>query len=69
MLLRHIGRVDKAEKVDMALEMCGQFEKKKVLTGRDNGVTGEEYTEYLLSWVDNPKLKTCWEAEIKKLKK
>lgn len=69
MLLRHIGRVDKAEKVDMALEMCGQFEKKKVLTGRDNGVTGKEYTEYLLSWVDNPKLKTCWEAEIKKLKK
>ncbi|MGE0269060.1 MAG: isocitrate/isopropylmalate family dehydrogenase [Candidatus Omnitrophota bacterium] len=69
MLLRHIGRPDKADKIDMALEMCGQFEKKKVLTGRDTGVTGAEYTDYLLSWVDNSKLKASWEAEVKKLKK
>ncbi|MBP9853498.1 MAG: isocitrate/isopropylmalate dehydrogenase family protein [Candidatus Omnitrophica bacterium] len=69
MLLRHIGYTDKAEKIDMALEMCGQFEKKMMLTGRENGVTGEAYTNYVLSWVDNPKLKSAWDAEVKKLKK
>jgi isocitrate dehydrogenase (NAD+) len=63
MLLRHIGRTDAAQKVDMALEVCGQFEKKKIITGRDTGVTGEEYTEYVLSWVDNPELKARWESE------
>jgi len=61
MLLRHIGYPQEAEKVDMALELCGQFEKKVVITGRDNGVTGDEYTKYLLSWVDNPKLRAQWE--------
>lgn len=68
MLLRHIGYQGIAEKIEMALEMCGQFEKKVKITGRDTGVTGEEYCKYLLSWIDNPALKTCWETEINKIK-
>jgi len=68
MLLKHIGFVQDGEKVEMALEVCGQFEKKKIITGRDTGVTGEEYTEYLLSWVDNPQLKSRWESEVLNLK-
>ena len=68
MLLRHIGYPERAEKIEMALEMCGQFEKKMQITGRDTGVTGEEYTDYLLSWVDNPQLKDKWHAEVEKLK-
>ena len=68
MLLRHIGYQEIAEKIEMALEMCGQFEKKMVITGRDTGVTGEEYCKYLLSWIDNPELKACWEAEVNKTK-
>ncbi|MCK4917524.1 MAG: isocitrate/isopropylmalate dehydrogenase family protein [Candidatus Omnitrophica bacterium] len=61
MLLRHIGYIDEAEKVDMALDVCGQFEKRMVITGRDSGVTGEEYTDYLLSWVDSSELKSRFE--------
>lgn len=61
MLLRHIGYPERAEKVEMALEVCGQYEKKMVITGRDTGVTGEEYVKYLLSWIDDPKLKARWE--------
>ncbi len=64
MLLRHIGYPQKAEKVEMALEVCGQFEKKIAITGRDTGATGEEYTKYVLSWIDNPALKSRWEAEV-----
>lgn len=64
MLLRHIGYPEKAERVEMALEMCGQFEKRMMITGRDTGATGEEYAKYLLSWVDNPQLKQRWEAEV-----
>lgn len=61
MLLRHIGYPERAAKVEMALEICGQYEKKMIITGRDTGVTGEEYTKYLLSWIDNPKLKERWQ--------
>ncbi|MBN1869907.1 MAG: isocitrate/isopropylmalate dehydrogenase family protein [Candidatus Omnitrophica bacterium] len=68
MLLRHIGYKELAAKVEMALEVCGQFEKKMVITGRDTGVTGEEYTNYVLSWVDHPGLKSRWETEVYGLK-
>ncbi len=64
MLLRHIGYPQKAQNVEMALEVCGQFERKVTITGRDTGATGGEYTEYVLSWVDNPKLKSRWESEV-----
>ena len=65
MLLRHIGYPERAAKVEMALEVCGQYEKKMIITGRDTGVTGEEYVKYLLSWINNPQLKSRWEQGIK----
>lgn len=64
MLLRHIGYPQKARNVEMALEICGQFEKKITITGRDTGATGGEYTKYILSWIDNPKLKSRWESDV-----
>ena len=67
MLLRHIGFLENAEKVEMALDVCGNYEKKMVITGRDTGVTGEEYTKYLLSWVDNPELRSRWEQGVKEI--
>lgn len=60
MLIRHIGFPERATKLDMALEMCCQFEKKLSITGRDTGATGEAFTEYLLGWVENPDLEAAW---------
>ena len=60
MLIRHIGFPERADNLDMALEVCGQFEKELILTGRDTGVTGEEYTDYLLEKVDSPQLEKSW---------
>ena len=34
MMLRHIGFVEQAQKMEMALDICGQFEKKVCITGR-----------------------------------
>ena len=60
MLIRHIGFPERANQLDMALEVCGQFEKKLVITGRDTGATGEEFTSYLLNWVESSDLKKKW---------
>jgi len=65
MLLRHIGFAERAERVDMALEVCGQYEKKMVPTGRDNGATGEAFTTYLLEWIDDPSLEKKWTGYTK----
>ena len=60
MLLRHIGYTHAAEIVDMALDACGA-EKKMIITGRDTGVTGEQFTQYIISLIDRPDLKTYWQ--------
>ncbi len=69
MLLRHIGYNKEANNLEMALEVCGQFERKVLITGRSNGSTAEEYTKYILDWIDNPKLEDRWQKEVAKLKK
>jgi len=48
----------------MALDICGQYEKKLVITGRQTGVTGKEFTDYLLDWLKNPKLRETWESYV-----
>ncbi len=53
MLLAHIGYNDKADKLFKALEICSQTEKKVVLTGRSDGATSAEYSEYILETISN----------------
>jgi len=62
MLLRHIGYEDKANHLEMALDVCGQFEKKLVITGRDSGATGKEFSDYLMSAVQDPDLESKWQG-------
>ena len=60
LLLNHIGYPDKSKKLEMALDICSQYEKKFKLTGRDNGATGEEYAKYIMETVKDPKLVEKW---------
>ena len=60
MLLRHIGMAERAERIEMALDICTQYEKKLSITGRDNGATAKEFTAYLLGWADDAGLKEAW---------
>ena len=69
MLVKHIGFGERAVKLEKALDICGQFEKKMLITGRDSGVTGDAYTDYVISWMDNPDLENTWSEEIEKRKK
>ncbi|MFH1965587.1 MAG: isocitrate/isopropylmalate family dehydrogenase [Acidobacteriota bacterium] len=60
MMLRHIGYSEKASRLEMALEICGQYEKKLVITGRDSGATASEYGDYLMVTMTDPELETKW---------
>lgn len=48
MLLDHIGYTTEASQLKKALDICGLYEKKLLLTGRDTGATGAEYADYLM---------------------
>ena len=65
MLLGHIGFVEKGKNLEMALDICGQYEKKMTITGRSNGATGAAFTDYIMDWLKNPKLKETWEVYLK----
>ena len=62
MLLNHIGYVDKAKKLEMALDICAQYEKKIKITGRDTGATGEEYANYIMETLQDSDLEKKWES-------
>lgn len=64
MLLKHIGFKDKAAKIDMALDMSGQFDRKFIITGRKDGSTGEEYTSHVLEYFNSPHLEEQWRKNI-----
>lgn len=51
MLLSHIGYAKEADKLYRALDICTVTEKKLVITGRDTGATGEEFTNYLMETI------------------
>ena len=65
MMLEHIGFTDQGRRLHMALEVCGQYERK---VDRDRverrASTGTEFAEYIMSTVDAPDLESRWNAYI-----
>jgi isocitrate dehydrogenase (NAD+) len=64
MLLSHIGFAELGDRVDKALEICGQYERKLKLTGRDTGATGEEFGKYVTDTVRDPRLTERWQGFV-----
>ncbi|MEW5936673.1 MAG: isocitrate/isopropylmalate family dehydrogenase [Candidatus Thermoplasmatota archaeon] len=62
MLLRHIGYVEKADRLEKALDICGLFEKKKAITGRSDGATCAEFADYVMETLSAPDLDRKWQG-------
>jgi len=62
LLLSHIGYLEKSRKLEMALDICAVYERKLKVTGRDTGVTGENYAKYLMETIKDPKLVEKWQS-------
>jgi len=62
MLLNHIGFAAKARKFEMTLDICGQYEKKVVITGRSDGATGAEFADYVMKTIQDPQLESKWQS-------
>ncbi|NLX71442.1 MAG: isocitrate/isopropylmalate dehydrogenase family protein [Clostridiales bacterium] len=61
MLLEHIGYTTEARKLDMALDICGTFEKKLVITGRSTGATSAQFADYIMETLSDDKLEERWQ--------
>jgi len=64
LMLSHMGECEKADKLEMALDICCQFEKKMVMTGRSNGATGDEFAQYIMDTIARPDIKKVWQSYV-----
>lgn len=61
MMLDHIGYGELSVKLHAALDICGMYEKKVAMTGRDTGATSQEFGDYIMATVEDPSVMTKWE--------
>lgn len=52
MLLRHIGFTEYADKLDKALHICTEVDKKFVITGRSDGATCSQLGDYVMETIE-----------------
>ncbi len=64
MMLEHIGFTELGGRLSKALDICGQFEKKISITGRDTGCTGKDLGDYVVATVQDSSLDSRWEAYV-----
>jgi isocitrate dehydrogenase (NAD+) len=65
MLLDHVGFGQQGKALNQALDVCGQYERKVLTTGRSTGATAKEYGDYILDTVKDSTLGSRWEAYVK----
>ena len=64
MMMEHIGYTDIGSKLHKAIDICGQYERKIVMTGRDTGATSAEFGKYLMETVADSTLEERWQAYV-----
>ena len=64
MMLEHIGYTDIGAKLHKAIDICGQYERKIVMTGRSTGATSEEFGQYLMDTVADPSIEDRWQEYV-----
>jgi len=62
LLLNHIGYAEESKKLEMALDICSQYEKKLRITGRSDGATGADFGHYIVETVQSPDLESKWQS-------
>ena len=64
MMLEHIGYADIGAKLHKAIDICGQYERKLQMTGRDTGATSAEFGQYLMDTVADSSLDDRWQQYV-----
>ena len=64
MMLEHLGYSELGSRLHQALDVCGQYERKVVMTGRSTGATGTEFGDYVTDTVQDSRLQSRWEEYV-----
>ncbi len=64
MMLEHIGYTDIGSKLHKAIDICGQYERRIIMTGRSTGATSAEFGRYLMETVADPAIEDRWQEYV-----
>ena len=64
MMLDHVGYSQLSARLNKALDICTQYERKLSITGRDTGSSGKEFGDYLMETVESADLDSRWEGYV-----
>ena len=56
MMLEHVGFADVGSRLHAAIDVCGMYERRVVMTGRSTGATSEEFGDYVMETVEDSSL-------------
>jgi isocitrate dehydrogenase (NAD+) len=62
MMLEHVGMVEQSRKLAMALDVCGIYERRAVITGRPDGATAREFGDRVIEALVDPGLGARWKS-------
>ena len=64
MMLENIGFEEMGSRLHKAIDICGQYERKVVTTGRSTGATGVEFGQYIMDTVSSPDVEQRWQNYV-----
>ena len=62
MLLEHVGKVEQGRRLSRALDICGIYDRKAKITGRQDGATAAQFGDQVISTLADPGLDARWES-------
>ena len=60
MMLEHVGFTELGLRLHKAIDVCGMYERKLVMTGRSTGAASDEFGSYVLDTVEDSNLESRW---------
>jgi len=62
MMLEHVDMVKQSRRLAMALDICAIYDRKAVITGRQDGATASKFGDEVMAALSNPGLAARWKA-------
>jgi len=62
MMLEHVGLIDQSRRLSMALDLCAIYDRKAVITGRQDGATASQFGDEVIAELSDPGLAARWNS-------
>jgi isocitrate dehydrogenase (NAD+) len=62
MMLEHVGMIEQSRRLAMALDICSIYDRKAVISGRQDGATASQFGDEVIAALSDPGLVARWNS-------